>query len=194
MTEEAYPAADIAAELRRRLPGIGFKKLHKLLYYCQGHHLADVGQALFDESIAAWDMGPVVGTLWKREQEGPAASTHEELDQAALNTIGYVVSRYGGLTGRDLEILSHGEPPWVLARKQGQATSERSPKLSHTVMTDFFRSAEGDDDPIPSAVGLSGVVEVLRGADRRAAQPARPDDLDRLRKRLADLVVARSGL
>jgi uncharacterized phage-associated protein len=39
------------------------KKLHKLLYYCQGHHLATFGLPLFDESISAWDMGPVVGTL-----------------------------------------------------------------------------------------------------------------------------------
>ena len=51
-------AADVAAELRRRLPGIGAKKLHKLLYYCQGHHLADIRHPLFIESIAAWDMGP----------------------------------------------------------------------------------------------------------------------------------------
>jgi hypothetical protein len=34
MPDEVYRAADVAAELRRRLPGIGAKKLHKLLYYC----------------------------------------------------------------------------------------------------------------------------------------------------------------
>jgi hypothetical protein len=33
-------AHDVAAALRARLPDLPTKKLHKLLYYCQGHHLA----------------------------------------------------------------------------------------------------------------------------------------------------------
>ncbi|MGQ0776145.1 MAG: hypothetical protein ACT4NY_17255 [Pseudonocardiales bacterium] len=37
-------AHDVAAVLRDRLPGLGAKKLHKLLYYCQGHHLATFGE------------------------------------------------------------------------------------------------------------------------------------------------------
>lgn len=98
MADEVFEAADVAMELRRRLPGVGVKKLHKLLYYCQGHHLADVGRPLFAESIAAWDIGPVVGKLWKSEQAGPPATNVRALDDAALNTIGYVVSRYGALT------------------------------------------------------------------------------------------------
>jgi uncharacterized phage-associated protein len=123
MADDVYEAADVAVELRRRLPGVGVKKLHKRLYDCQGHHLADVGRPLFAESIAAWDMGPVVGKLWKSEQVNPPAASVRTLDHAALNTIGYVVSRYGALTGRDLEILSHGEQPWARARQHGQSAA-----------------------------------------------------------------------
>ncbi|MDQ1633589.1 MAG: hypothetical protein QOJ32_398 [Frankiaceae bacterium] len=61
-------ARDVAAELRQRLPDVGVKKLHKLLYYAQGHHLAALGRPLFSESISAWDMGPVVGEFWWQEQ------------------------------------------------------------------------------------------------------------------------------
>jgi hypothetical protein len=32
----ALSALDVATELRKRLPGVGVKKLHKLLYYCKG--------------------------------------------------------------------------------------------------------------------------------------------------------------
>jgi hypothetical protein len=73
----AYPvrmtvsAHDVAAELRDRLPGLGAKKLHKLLYYCQGHHLATFGEPLFGENIGAWDMGPVVEPLWRDERYEP---------------------------------------------------------------------------------------------------------------------------
>ena len=62
----------VAAELRTRMPGIGVKKLHKLLYYCQGHHLGTFGRPLFPESISAWDMGPMAGTLWHAEKEAPS--------------------------------------------------------------------------------------------------------------------------
>ena len=31
----------------------GTKKLHKLMYYCQGHHLATFGEPLFAGVVAA---------------------------------------------------------------------------------------------------------------------------------------------
>ena len=60
-------------------------------------------------------MGPVVEELWRDERYDVAPPAPTDLDEAALNTVGYVVSRYGALTGRDLEVMSHGERPWTLA-------------------------------------------------------------------------------
>ena len=56
---------DVARELIDRLrldppTGAGNDKLHKLLYYLQGHHAAATGQPLFSEPIWAGDDGPVV--------------------------------------------------------------------------------------------------------------------------------------
>src|SRR3954466_657693 len=113
MTGPAYArsvspsAQDVAAALRERLPAVPAKKLHKLLYYAQGHHLAAFGRPLFHESISAWDMGPVVGSLWHEEREQNVPGDARRLDEAGLNTVGYVLSRYGRLTGQDLENLSH---------------------------------------------------------------------------------------
>jgi uncharacterized phage-associated protein len=120
-------ARDVAAALRDRRPGLPTKKLHKLLYYCQGHHLAIFEEPLFSETISAWDMGPVVGALWYEEKQGdlPAPHPRREMDEAQLNTIGYVLSRYGALTGQDLENLTHSEQPWRLAdsgRRPGEST------------------------------------------------------------------------
>jgi len=112
MTASAH---DIAAALRDRLPGLPTKKLHRLLYYCQGHHLATFGVPLFSETISAWDMGPVVGTLWFAQSNRAMAPQPSPLNEAQLNTVGYVVSRYGALSGRDLENLTHHESPWQLA-------------------------------------------------------------------------------
>ena len=61
-------AAAVAGEVRRRKPGIGKVKLHKLLYYVQGYHLAWEGCPAFTEDIEAWEMGPVVAGLWSDEK------------------------------------------------------------------------------------------------------------------------------
>lgn len=138
----------ILAALRARAPGLGVKKAHKLLYYCQGQHLATFGRPLFAERISAWDMGPVVGQVWYAEKNGLVPSELPPLDEAALNTVGYVLSRYGGLSGSDLERLTHHEPPWESA-DDGRAPGTSVP-IEQAVIEDFFRSAPAvDDDEAP---------------------------------------------
>jgi uncharacterized phage-associated protein len=177
----AYRAADVAAEIRSRLGDVPVKKLHKLLYYCQGHHLAATGQPLFSESVSAWDMGPVVGQLWKSEQEFGPTESDPDLDQAGLNTVGYVVYRYGGLTGLDLERLSHAESPWQRAdqdREPGGSTQIR-PEW----MLEHFR---GDLDAQRDEWARLDPAEVatwLAGASSRRREPARPDSINELRRR-----------
>jgi uncharacterized phage-associated protein len=175
-------AHDVAAVLRERLPDIKVKKLHKLLYYCQGHHLAQVDKPLFSEPISAWDMGPVVGRLWHQENEGETVPPRRELNEAELNTIGYVLSRYGALTGKDLENLTHGEAPWKLAN------NDREPRGSATIRLDwmkyFFQTegAPGDDDDEP--LDTADVRRWLAETTSQSPGPSRPDDLDRLRARM----------
>jgi uncharacterized phage-associated protein len=175
------PARSVAAVLRERLPGVGVKKLHKLLYYCQGHHLATFGRPLFDETVSAWDMGPVVGSLWFAEKQGaaPLGAPSAPLGEAELNTVGYVLSRYGRLSGRDLEILSHAEDPWQ--RADGSRRPGGSARIEHEWMRAFFAAADDDDEiPLDSEV----VSEWLAGARERSGRPPTQDDPQRLRARL----------
>jgi uncharacterized phage-associated protein len=176
-------AHDVAAVLRDRLPGLPTKKLHKLLYYCQGHHLAIFDEPLFGETISAWDMGPVVGTLWHQEQHGEVLPEPAALDEAQLNTVGYVVSRYGALTGRDLENLTHSETPWQLANRARRP--RESTRIELEWIKEYFRTggaADGDDDE--AVLDSATVTHWLQDAALRRADPARPDDPDELRARL----------
>lgn len=176
-TERAYAdrmassARDIAGEIRRRIPAIGVKRLHKLLYYCQGHHLSGLGRPLFSETVSAWDMGPVVGQLWYSEKDGSAASAPGRLDEAELNTIGYVLSRYGRLTARDLEHMTHGEQPWL------RANEDRPPGGSVAIrpewMRDYF-SAERDGEDGP-ALDDATVRRFTHGAAGRREQAVAAD-------------------
>lgn len=170
-------ARTIAAELRRRLPGLGTKKQHKLLYYCQGHHLAAFGEPLFRESIAAWDMGPVVGQLWYEENVDPSspAPTSEELSEAQLNTIGYVVSRYGALSGTDLEHLTHSESPWRDADRDRRP--HESVRIPEQALRTYFEASDGseDDDATPPPDSES-VRSWLAGVDPENATRAKLQD------------------
>lgn len=177
-------AHDVAAELRRQLPGLAVKKLHKLLYYCQGHHLAHFDEPLFHESIMAWDMGPVVAQLWKAEKEGRAPETPRTLDPGQLNTIGYVVSRYGRLTGHDLELLSHAEDPWRTA--DSHRTSGGTVRIDTSVIASFFRTAGGPEPDLPWPSDEQ-IAQLTEGAEQRRALPATTDDLDELHRRRAAL-------
>lgn len=174
-------AQDVAAVLRARVPGVPMKKLHKLLYYCQGHHLAASGEPLFGEGIAAWDMGPVVGKLWYAEKSGTYAEAVAIDSEGALNTIGYVVSRYGQLTGRDLELLTHAEMPWQRANQHRNPGG--SSRIEREWLFEWFSSEDADDAP---ALDSGTVGAWLAGARLPSRTDWRPDDLALLRKRLAD--------
>jgi uncharacterized phage-associated protein len=179
-------AQDVAAELRRRLPGLGTKKLHKLLYYCQGHHLAAFGEPLFGETISAWDMGPVVGALWYRERDDGSPRPATALSEGQLNTVGYVVSRYGALTGTDLEHLTHSERPWQ------DANRNRRPRTTARILTqsirDYFSAAESDESdeemPLPDAEAVAKWLATV-GEPPKPDRAVRPDSIDDLRARLA---------
>ena len=183
-------AHDVAAELRRRLPSLGVKKQHKLLYYCQGHHLAVYGEPLFVETISAWDMGPVVGSLWYDEKNGETAPLPIELGERELNTIGYVISRYGALNGTDLENLTHSEAPWADANK-GRLPGGRT-SIGNEAIERYFRSVNLSDEdatetPAPDDTTLT---DWLLAEEPERTHHGQPDTLHELRRRLDGLAHA----
>ncbi|MDN5916949.1 MAG: DUF4065 domain-containing protein [Pseudonocardia sp.] len=174
----------VAAALRARQPDIGAVKLHKLLYYCQGHHLATFGTPLFHEPISAWDMGPVIGTLWRAEKEGESHPIDAHLPEVALNTIGYVLSRYGALSSRDLVHLTHSEDPWQKAdvdRPAGQ-----SAPISESWMAEYFRAEPGDDGA-DTVLDAAAVADWLSDAATTKDTPGTRDTPEDLAARIDDL-------
>jgi uncharacterized phage-associated protein len=170
----------IAAELHARRPGLGKLALHKLLYYCQGHHLATFNQPLFDEPISAWDHGPVVGEVWYAQDRGTKPPASPELGEAQLNTIGYVLSRYGGLSGQDLMHLTHSEDPWRLA------DANRKPGTSNRIEQSWIREyflANRDNQGLDK----SQVDALLSDAESRRDLPGRPDDPAKIAERIRKL-------
>lgn len=175
-------AHDVARELRDRLPGLPIKKLHKLLYYCQGHHLAATGEPLFVESLSAWDMGPVVGRLWRQEHEGLPPGEPMRLNEQQLNTVGYVVSRYGQLSGLDLQHLTHSETPWI------RANEARSPgdssRIEREWIEDYFRRSTVEDSEDSGLMDAAMVAQWLAPAEERRTDRLTGDTPQSLRARM----------
>jgi uncharacterized phage-associated protein len=172
MTASAH---DVATAFRERLPDLGVKKLHKLLYYGQGHHLATFGRPLFSESIRAWDMGPVVAELWRDEDRGEPRPEPHTLGEAELNTIGYVASQYGRLNGSQLERLTHTEQPWQAGdarRKVGDSDRIELEWIRQHFVAESALPDDDDGDLLDPSVISASLCRAENGCTELAALPA----------------------
>ena len=109
-----------------------------------------------------------------------------QLDEAELNTVGYVLSRYGALTGMDLEHLTHSEPPWRLA--DAQRPPHASARIEIDSIRDYFigdgSGSEADDDV---TLDSAEIAEWLDGAQERLNEPASRDDAGAIAGRIQQL-------
>jgi uncharacterized phage-associated protein len=115
-------------------------KLQKLLYYAQGFHLAmNGGRPLFDDTIVAWEHGPVVPGLYRRYKEygsgaipRPDSFDPSRFDQETVELLDEVNRVYGQFSPLKLQAMIHEEPPWT----QTDLNSE----ISRKSMQDYFRT------------------------------------------------------
>lgn len=103
--------------------GMTNNRLQKLLYYCQGFHLAITGFPLFNARIEAWS-GPVVPDVWnvfKVCGSNPIqtySTLHDwenPLSDAAKEVIADVYEVYGIFTNNHLLTLVRKEWPFAMA-------------------------------------------------------------------------------
>ena len=120
-------------------------KLQKLLYYCQGWHLAWDGVLLFDAKIEAWANGPVVyeiyelhrGKYWL-ETPWPPQGDPDQLSRDERESVGAVLANYGTWSGDQLSRKAHQERPWLDARGDLAPTAASRDAISTDVMQEFF--------------------------------------------------------
>ena len=151
-------AHDVARELRRRLPSAGIVKIQKLLYYCQGWHVARNREALFGETVEAWVNGPVVAKHWADEKHMRPQPEAKELDGSHLATIDYVVERYGRFPGKALIRMTHLEDPWRALSESDNTDLVGTAEISLDALGAWFSQ---DDDYV------AHVSEVERLRKRR---------------------------
>lgn len=100
------------------------KKVQKLLYYAQAWSLVFSGKKIFDDQIEAWVHGPAIPSIYfefKKFGFGNISITINEGDFADLSDeegrlLDNVWNAYGKFDADYLELLTHNEEPWQMAR------------------------------------------------------------------------------
>lgn len=122
-----------AIEINR--PGLSETKRNLLLFFCQGHHLALGGEALFPEALYATDRGVGID-----DPSEPAVV--QPPSNGALNIINGALLRYGDLSPADLRTLVQASTPWQLAMK-----STAGQRIEWAWLRDWFTRPDENNDP-----------------------------------------------
>jgi uncharacterized phage-associated protein len=119
-------------------------KLQKIVYYCQAWHLALLDKPLFGDHIEAWAYGPVMPVLFAQHRGMFVVKTIESHlrkpveDKMSQLLIRWVVDTYNRYSGKSLGDMTHGESPWLMARKEPDGFPDNS-IISHESMTSFYK-------------------------------------------------------
>ena len=106
-------------ELDREITNL---KLQKLLYFAQGHYMQEnEGNPLFEDDFQAWAHGPVVPDVYSEYKDYswfnlPKQKNVEEVSNEIDIFLVKLLKNYGSAGGKQLEIISHDEQPWLDAR------------------------------------------------------------------------------
>lgn len=125
-------------------------KLHKLLYYSQGFHLALCDSALFTDPIEAWENGPVVRSVYTayasqfsdgvyQVGEHPSGNADALLaDQQQV--VDEVLETYGQFSAWRLREMTHEERPWA-----DHYQADKKNVIPIDEMADFFRDRVAEE-------------------------------------------------
>lgn len=143
-TQSHQPSAsDVAKYLLEKKGTLTGFQLQKLLYYCQAWSLVVLDKPLFHEEIKAFEHGPVVPSV-SMQHKGQVRVHPSDIngDSTALSEvemafIDAVLSAYDGLTGDQLEQLTHREEPWLQCYNKRTGISS-SAIIPQDLMRDYY--------------------------------------------------------
>jgi len=100
-------------------------KLQKLLYYAQGHYLAEFGKPLFDNDFVAWQHGPIIEDIYHDfKYNGSNLIGYKIGDQKKYDCFNFLKDKeaskllektseyYSQYSPWKLRNMSHEEEPW----------------------------------------------------------------------------------
>lgn len=122
------------------------KKLQKLIYYAQVWNLVFNDRRLFDDVIEAWIHGPVVPSVYRKYKKYGRMMIDEDaefndkiFDKKELDVLEEVWGIYGKFDGDYLEMLSHSEKPWSMARGDAEINEKATAIINIDLMKNYYK-------------------------------------------------------
>lgn len=130
------------------------KKVQKLCYYAQAWSLALFNKPIIDCKFEAWAHGPVCRELWNELHE----HTYFDIPQDALESkssnitnvddiefMERVWETYKDFSGYQLEVLTHKERPWMIARGDTPEFQRCTTEISESEMRTYYSALYSGD-------------------------------------------------
>ena len=113
-------------------------KLQKLVYYAQGFHLALYNAPLFQDSIVAWEHGPVVVDLYHKLRDYKSSQViitdkiNSNIDSTQMGLLKEISKIFGQFSAWKLRNMTHNEQPWQ--------STERDEVITHDKLKLYFKT------------------------------------------------------
>jgi uncharacterized phage-associated protein len=118
--------------------GITNLKLQKILYFAQAYYLAKFDKPLFNNTIEAWEYGPVVPDVYRKFKDYGGNPIISEKDESSLSEkdkgiLKEVWETFGGYSASRLVDISHAHTPW----KDAYASKDKT--ISNKSLGEYYR-------------------------------------------------------
>ena len=122
-------------------------RLQKLLYYVQAWYLVNTNTPLFSDEFEAWVHGPVIPSIYHDYKRAavtaisiitPITELRDEFTKEQVELIETILQEYMQYTPYSLELMTHNEDPWKIARGNCAPTDSCNNKISLEDMKQYY--------------------------------------------------------
>lgn len=161
MSHDAKAIANVFYKLARsegkRLTNM---QLQKLVYIAHGFNLAVLDEALFDDTVRAWEYGPVIPALYDELKQYGAGEVKARLltrtppvkeDDPEMKVIRAVWNAYGKYSGIELSAMTHkAGTPWHQMYEPGKRN-----EIPNKVIKEYYRQLLNVRPAAPNEAAVS---------------------------------------
>ena len=154
-------------------PCISNMVLNKLLYFAQGHCLAETGKPLFNDDFEAWEYGPVIPKIYHKYKicgknnilSNDYVEEESILNDEQLDLLERVLEKYSMYSPTKLVYMTHEQgTPWANVTHNQQNIKKHLP-LSKQQIVEYFQNHRLEDENLDDLLEQVEVVEAFEAKD-----------------------------
>jgi uncharacterized phage-associated protein len=131
-------------------------KIQKVLFYIQAYHLAYFDKSIVEDDFQAWVHGPVSRKIYdsakdlsilhtelkfilEKDEQSPIDIINNSLTVSQIELVNDVIDELKGLSGLQLENMTHSEEPWLYARRGYESGERCAVIIPNELIKDYYK-------------------------------------------------------